>query len=105
MPWKQLPPDPDPRDPHRIDMPFELRPEEEPLDLSDGLASGGVVVLSAVQEAPDGGRIPCIVYRFARPDGTGFYPPISLVMDEADMSHLKVLTNQAINAAIRAARS
>lgn len=51
--------------------------------------------------AGDHRPMPALVYRFAKPDGTGFYPPMVLVVDEDQMAKLAKLVASAAAAAIR----
>lgn len=86
-----------------LDLPFELNPPGAELDLSDGLVAGGVVVLAATLTGPTG-KMPGIVFRFANPDGSGFYPPITLILEEHRLLDVKLLVAKAVNASVKAAR-
>ncbi len=84
-----------------LNVPFEEQ-DTTPLDLSDAQLSGGVVVMGAFLPAPDGGTLPCLVFRYARPDGSGFWPPIGLAGD--NVAHLTALPGRVTDA-VRAAGS
>ena len=86
-------------DPNDLNLPFAEQ-STTPIDLSDAQLSGGVVVMGAV--VPAGGRmLPCVVFRFARPDGSGFWPPIVLACDRvADLEQLPKLAGDAVRAAV-----
>lgn len=85
-----------------LDLPFQpQRPSE--LDLSDGVLAGGMVVLAASIPVPGEGVMPALVFRFTKPDGTGFYPPMVLAVDEDQMTKTAQLVASASAAAIRAA--
>lgn len=73
------------------------------VDLDNAALSGGVVVMVAALPVPDQGTLPALVFRFAKADGTGFYPPIVLVVDEDQMTKTAQLTASAVAAAIQAA--
>lgn len=87
-----------------MNLPFEEQ-DLTPLDL--GLTtpqmSGGVVVMGAVLgEHPN--TFPALVFRFARHDGTGFYPPIVLGCgDVRDLERMPDLVRDAVHAAVRRA--
>lgn len=87
-----------------LDLPFESQPNT-PADVSDGHLAGGLVVIAALVDVPDRGKMPALVYRFAIPDGSGFYPPMTLIVDEDQMAKLAQLTASATAAAIKAARA
>jgi hypothetical protein len=86
-----------------LDVPFEQGPSGQTVDLSDGRIASGLVVMAAMLPLPDRGTMPCLVYRFAVPDGSGFYPPMLLAVDEDQMLKLAQLTASASAAAIKAA--
>lgn len=85
-----------------LDVPFEPQQPTE-MDLSDGVLAGGLVVMAAAIPVTGAGTIPALVFRFAKPDGTGFYPPIVLTVDEDQMAKTAQLVASASAAAIRAA--
>lgn len=88
-----------------LDLPFEGQEPTE-TDLGHGHTSGGVVILAAVMDLGEAGKMPTLVYRFAKPDGTGFYPPISLVIKADQAEKLVELTRSAVTRAVEvAARS
>lgn len=90
-----------------LNLPFEPTPGDpgsNELDLTDPLLSGGVVVMAAMIPTEDGGNLPGLVFRFAKPDGTGFHPPMLLACDEPDnLRALIPLVRDAVNGAISAA--
>lgn len=87
-----------------IDLPFEPTPEPTPMhDTDASLLSGGVVVMAATATDPAGHAQPVLVFRFTRPDGTGFWDPMILTMPPERMHDLKTLITQAVDAAVAAA--
>lgn len=88
---------------HGFNLPFEPG-EPFSLDLSEADLSGGVFVMAASAPTEDGRTLPLVVFRFAKPDGTGFYRPIVLAPD--DVAHLEALVplvTSAVEAALKAA--
>ena len=63
-----------------LDLPFELNPPGQHLDLANAKLSGGCIVMASV--IPDKPPRPALVFRFAAPDGR-FYAPIVLAIDPA----------------------
>lgn len=84
-----------------LDLPFESNQTPQELDLGHAHFAGGVVVMASFMEAPEG-KLPTLVYRFAKADGTGFYPPMIVVVDEDQLTKLAQLTASAVAAAIKA---
>lgn len=83
-----------------INLPFEEAPMR-PLHDEDRLKlSGGLVVMAGVVPVLDK-KMPAIIFRFFDPRGK-MYDPIGLVVDEHQMRDLKVLVEQAVDAAIKA---
>lgn len=91
-------------DPNDLNMPFH---KIQPVTLDEhALLSGGVHVLAVNVPMPDGGKHPAVMFRFAKPDGTGYHPPILLAPDrQADLRALPALVEQAVDYAIRGAAS
>ena len=87
-----------------LNVPFEPSPEGPMADIADAAWAGGVVVLAMVADI--GGDVtPCLAYRFAKPDGSGFHPPMILVLDnDEDAAGLIRLTRSAVFAATAAAK-
>jgi hypothetical protein len=85
-----------------LDMPFEEQAATPMPDEHQHIASG-LVIMAGVVPVPDHGPMPCRVYRFAIPDGSGFYPPIVLVVDADQMAKLAQLTAAASATAIQSA--
>jgi hypothetical protein len=85
-----------------LNLPFEQGPDGQtiPIDNSTLLASG-VVILAGVMPVPGVGLMPCLIYRFARPDGSGFYSPIALVIPDDEMFMTVKLTQDAARASVR----
>lgn len=81
-----------------LDLPFEEDNTGTQLDLSDALVSGAVVVMAVVTNIG-----PALVFRFHKPDGTGFYPPILLAAPPSSLRNLPGLVYQATATAIRRA--
>lgn len=84
-----------------LDMPFEEGPLAD-MEI-DGVVASGLVVMAGTMPVPETGVMPCLIYRFANPDGSGFYPPMILVVDEDQMTKLAQLVASATAAAIKAA--
>jgi len=93
---------------HSLDLPFEAGPPGQYVTgadlLADGHIAGGLVVVAAVVPVDGVGPMPCLVYRFVKPEG-GFYPPMVLVVDDDQMAKLVPLTVSAAAAAITAAQA
>lgn len=87
---------------NEFDVPFARQATTE-VDLADAALAGGVVIMAAALPVPGKGLMPALVYRFAKPDGTGFWPPVVLVVDEDQMTKTAQLTASAVAAAIQAA--
>lgn len=85
-----------------MDLPFTRHAPTE-IDLSDADVAGGLVMMAAAVPVPEHGTLPALVYRFAKPDGSGFYRPIVLIVDEDQMLKTAQLTASAVAAAIQAA--
>jgi hypothetical protein len=85
-----------------LDLPFEQSPKFE-VDLSDADFAGGLVIAAAAVDVRGQGKLPALVYRFAMADGSGFYKPRVLVVDEDQLTKLAQLTASATAAAIGAA--
>lgn len=85
-----------------MDVPFERQPQTQ-LDLADGHLASGLVVMAGTLPLLDGGTAACLVYRFANPDGSGFYPPMILACDNDQLQKTTDLTASAVAAAIEAA--
>ncbi|NUR80770.1 MAG: hypothetical protein HOQ21_10040 [Dermatophilaceae bacterium] len=85
-----------------MDLPFAKQTPTE-MNLSAAAVAGGLVIMAAAVPVPEHGTYPALVYRFAKPDGSGFYPPIVLVVDEDQMLKTAQLTASAVAAAVEAA--
>jgi hypothetical protein len=85
-----------------MDLPFARQTPTE-INLNDAALAGGLVIMAAALPVPEQGKLPALVYRFAKPNGSGFYPPIVLVVDEDQMLKTAQLTASAVAAAIQAA--
>lgn len=68
------------------------------------LLSGGVRVFGASVQTPPG-PVPAVVFKFACPDGSGFYPPMLLVAKPEELRQLAALVDQAAAAALVAAHA
>ena len=68
--------------PHELDLPFEKIPGGPVLgiDFTDAHIAGGMTLAAALIPDDDGRMVPALIYRFAKPDGSGFYPPMILVL-------------------------
>lgn len=89
---------------HNLDLPFMPQEPTPGLQGEHVHMSGGLVVMAAVVDVPQVGKKPALVFRFAIPDGSGFYPPVCLVADDDQIAKLRPLINEAIAAARRGAQ-
>lgn len=85
-----------------MDMPFARQTPTEVV-LEDPAMAGGLVIVAAAVPVPERGKLPALVYRFAKPDGSGFYRPFVLMVGEDQMLKTAQLTASAVAAAIEAA--
>lgn len=86
-----------------LDLPFEKVPTGQTVDASDALIASGLVVLAVVVPVPEVGPMPGLMFRFANPDGSGFFPPMILCVDEDQMVKTAAMVSKATAAAIGAA--
>jgi hypothetical protein len=86
-----------------LDLPFEEGPPGQTMPLGDGHIAAGMVVIAGVVPVGDRGLMPCLIYRFANPDGSGFYPEMVLIVDDEQMLKLAQLIVAASTAAVRGA--
>ena len=86
-----------------LDLPFEEQAPTYGVPLDGGMVASGVVLMAGFGTVPGHGVVPCLIYRFAKPDGSGFYPPITLIVASEQMAGLVKLTADATAAAILAA--
>lgn len=83
-----------------LNLPFE---EQEPTWVTDEYAvSGGVVVAGAVVPVPGAGNKPALLFRFAKVDGSGFWPPLLLVLEGDQVYQVPDLVSAASKAALKA---
>ena len=87
-----------------MEMPYESGGQGPMLDDHVHFSSG-VVVMGAKVDMPEIGPKPALVFRFAIPNGSGFYPPVCLVLDDDQMAKTRPLINAAIHDAREAARA
>jgi hypothetical protein len=85
------------------DMNLPYEPSSGHLTDNEGDIASGVVVMAAVVNVPEAGPMPALVFRFARPDGSGFYPVTCLVCEGEDLAALPSLVTAAVAGAIKAA--
>ena len=80
-----------------MNMPFE--PQDETALPTEGvMLSGGCVVAAIFIGHGPLGKLPALMFRFAKPDGTGFYPATVLACDDfADLHGLAPLIQSAVN--------
>lgn len=84
-----------------LDIPWE---DQEPVDLQDDfLVCSGVVVMAATLPLPDETLQPCVVFRFALADGSGFAPPVLLALEPEGLLRLAGQVGQATRRAVEAA--
>lgn len=88
---------------HSIDLPYE--PTDPVPWMGDALnPTGGVVVLASVAEVGDE-KWPAIIFRFTKPDGSGFYPPFILACTDDHLAKLRPILMAAIHDAREAAKA
>lgn len=94
-----------------IDVPFEPTPEGPLLD-DHVHFTGEVVVMAATIPVPpamaggkEGQHWPALVFRFAAPDGSGYYPATCLVLEDDRMAKLRPLVMQSIHHAREQAKA
>lgn len=87
-----------------MNLPYEPTPPGTEVPLDDAQLAGGMVVMAACVPVDGMGPQPALVYRFANPDGSGFYPPVVLVVSDEEMRAAARLTEAAVNGAIRETR-
>jgi len=85
-----------------LNLPFEAQ-DPTPFPDPEVMIAGGVVVMAAVTNISASERMPGIVFRFAKPDGSGFYTPVLLASESADLGQLPALIAQAVETAINVA--
>ena len=85
-----------------LNLPFEPCDEVPFTDLNY-LVSSGVVILDSVVDVGDT-PMPALVFRFAKPDGSGFHMTTMLVADAPDLLRLPELLHQSIDASVKAAQ-
>jgi len=88
------------------DIPFL---EQAPTDLPDfalagAVLAGGLVIAGAMVPVPEHGPVPALVYRFTD-DQRRTSAPIVLILDPIRMASVSRLTDAAVTAALRAART
>lgn len=85
-----------------LNLPFEAQEPVPFTDLHFHVASGVVVIASVVDvgETP----MPALVFRFAKPDGSGFYTATMLISEEGDLERLPDLIRDTVAGACNAAR-
>lgn len=82
-----------------LNLPFEGC-EPQPFLDTEGIASGGVVVLALTIQTPHGPH-PAVAFRFSKADGSGLHPPVVLLCDEVnDLAALPGLVKDAVDHAI-----
>lgn len=88
-----------------LERPFREVPGEPfALDLDSAVIAGGVVIMAAVMPTPDG-PMPCVVFKFARVDGSGYADPIVLALHDRQMvTSLPKLVKESIATARAHAR-
>ena len=64
------------------------------------IMAGAVTIMSgSIEDDEAGTHYPVLVFRFGRPDGAGFLPPICLVLDDDHMGHLPDLVRDGVRMA------
>jgi hypothetical protein len=88
-----------------LDMQYEDSPEPvyPGTTAGDTEMSSGVVVLAAALEMEEGPKLPIVIFRFSRGDGT-FYPDRSLILEPQQLNKLPTLVSQSVAGAFRYAR-
>jgi hypothetical protein len=89
-------------DPNSLDRPFERAQAGQTVDLTDALVSGGLVIMAIACDVQGRGLTAGLLFKFARPDGTGFYPPVALLTADDQLRQLATLVDTASAAAVMA---
>lgn len=85
-----------------MNMPYEST--GDPIPMTEVHVSGGVTVGGVLIPVP-GGTHPGVLFRFARPDGSGFMPPVLLAPDDrAALPALPALVEAAVTHVLNAHR-
>jgi hypothetical protein len=85
-----------------LNLPYEDSPPGQSIPLDGSVVACGVVIMAGTMPVPGMGQMACLIYRFANPDGSGFYPAIALVATDEEILNAAVLTRDAGRAAVRA---
>lgn len=85
-----------------LNLPFEAQAPMPFMDSHFHIAGGVVVIASVV----DVGETPmaALIFRFAIPDGSGFYTATMLVSEDEDLERLPQLMSDTVAGAINAAQ-
>lgn len=84
-----------------ISFPFERESSPFPMPPGHHHLSAGVVVVALTINTTLGGVLPAVGFRFARVDGSGFYPLVVLAADDPnDLRALPELVARAVTAAL-----
>lgn len=84
---------------------YESNPEPVPVDLNEAQVSGGVIVMASVIPVNESTFLPSLIFRFAKVDGSGFWPPIVLAVENAtELRELRPLINAAVHDACEAVK-
>jgi hypothetical protein len=87
-------------DPNSLDRPFARVEAGQTVDLADVLVSAGVVIQAIACDVVGRGPTAGLLFKFARPDGTGFYPPVALLTADDQLRQLATLIDTASAAAV-----
>mgnify|MGYP001585782393 CR=1 FL=1 len=66
--------------------------------------AGGLVVMAATMDSPIG-KVPALVFKFAKPDGITFFDDMTLVLDKTAMLNTGSLVQRAATTAVKAAKN
>lgn len=87
-----------------LDLPFEEGPPGQTMSFDGATIASGLVLVAITVPVPGAGVMPGLAFRFANQDGSGFYTPVLLVVDDEQMAGMAKLAADASEASIRAAR-
>lgn len=86
-----------------LDLPYRGQ-DMTTLPTEGFLLAGGVVVAGAVAPVPELGPRPALLFRFAKPDGSGFHAPMLLILEDDQVQGVVDLISKAAEGAVTAYR-
>jgi hypothetical protein len=90
---------------NNLDLPFEKAAPGTEITAPDALIAGGIVIMATVVNVPGVGPMPGLLFRFAKPDGSGFYPPTHLIASDDQILKAWPRVQAACQAAVEAAEA